>query len=153
MTTAIGAAALSVTACGSSHTAPPPKTYLLNATLSARQETPPVNGAERASGVFKGTLTVSGKTGKFTWQLSSKMLSGRALGAAIRNAARGKNGPVAISLCRPCTADAHGAYSGPAVASSAFLTPLLRGDAYVNVETKKNPAGEIRGRINVAKPS
>ncbi len=125
------------------------KTYLLKANLTVHQERQ-ANDATRASGVFTATLSLSGKKGTFLWKLTFKHLSGRATAAHVRLGAPGKAGPIAIPLCAPCTADAHGSYTGPLGANRALLTALLHGGSYASVQTKKNPHGEIRGQIKVA---
>jgi hypothetical protein len=126
------------------------KTYPLKATLDARQAIPPAKDARQAGGVFSATLTVAGKQGTFLWKLSFENLSGRAMAAQVQLGAPGKSGPIAIPLCQRCTAGAHGSYTGPIGANRALLTALTHGGAYVNVLTKKNPKGEIRGQIKVS---
>lgn len=126
------------------------KTFPLRATLSARQAIPAAKDASRAGGAFSATLTIAGKNGTFLWKLSFKNLSGRAMAAQVQLGAPGKSGPVAIPLCRRCTAGAHGSYTGPIGKNHALVTALTHGGAYVNVLTKKNPKGEIRGQIKVA---
>ena len=125
------------------------KTYPLKATLSTRHATPPAKDASGAGGAFSATLTIAGKKGTFLWKLSFKNLSGRAMAAQVQLGAPGKSGPVAIPLCRRCTEGAHGSYTGPLGANHALVTALTHGGAYVNVLTKKNPKGEIRGQIKV----
>jgi hypothetical protein len=125
------------------------KTYQLKATLNARHELPRPKGATAAKGTFTAKLTVAGKKSTLVWQLSFSHLTGRAAAATINFGATGKTGPVALPLCAPCKVGAHGAYTGPYVAKSAFLDPVLHGTTYVNIRTKKNPKGEIRGQIRV----
>jgi hypothetical protein len=125
------------------------RTYTLKTSLSVRQEVRSSKGAAGASGVFSATLKMSGKKGTFLWNLRFKNLSGRAVAGQVQIAASGKSGPVAIPLCRPCTAGAHGSYTGPIGTNHPLLKALTHGGAYVNVLTKKNPKGEIRGQIKV----
>ena len=125
------------------------KTFPLKATLTARQTVPLAKDATGASGVFSATLTMAGRKGTFLWKLSFKNLSGRPMAAQVQLGAPGKSGPVAIPLCRRCTVGAHGSYTGPLGANPALVRALTHGGAYVNVLTKKNPKGEIRGQIKV----
>jgi hypothetical protein len=124
-----------------------PKTYLLRATLDPKQQLPTPTKAGSAKGIFTARLTVAGKKSSFVWELKLSGLSGRATAGRVNFGASGKTGPVAIPLCVPCTASAHGAYNGPYVAIPTFLKAILHGGAYANVNTKLNPKGEIRGQI------
>jgi CHRD domain-containing protein len=57
---------------------------------------------------------------------------------------KGKAGRVIVPLCGPCKSGA----TGSAVVSTSIVNELKAGDAYVNVHTVKNAAGEIRGQIH-----
>jgi len=57
----------------------------------------------------------------------------------------GRSGGVLIPLCGPCRSGVSGAVDVPAAA----LRAILSGGTYVNVHTKKNPPGEIRGQLTV----
>jgi Cu/Zn superoxide dismutase len=111
--------------------------------LNSGQERPKPKGKRRGSGVFTATVTKSGASGEITWRLTFKQLSGRAVAAHIHRGARGRTGPVVVSLCAPCRSGAR----GTATLSPAVLAALEAGTAYVNVHTVRNPAGEIRGQI------
>jgi CHRD domain len=93
----------------------------------------------RASGRLTATLNGS----KLAWKLTFEHLTGKATAAHIHIAKRGKAGPVAIPLCGPCTSG----MSRTSVVTSAQVNARKKGDAYVNVHTVKNAAGEIRGQI------
>ena len=113
-------------------------------TLRASQERPKPKGKlARAKGTFTATVSRSGATGVITWRLTFSKLSGRAIAAHIHSGARGKAGPVIVPLCAPCRSGAH----GRATVDGSVLDALGSGRTYVNVHTKKNPAGEIRGQI------
>jgi uncharacterized cupredoxin-like copper-binding protein len=127
-----------------------PKTYELSATLSAREDVPHPNipaRARDASGRFEATMTLRGNEGTLAWRLTFAHLSGPATAAHIHLGAPGKAGPVAIPLCGPCSSPAHGTFHGPIGANAQLLHAILAGDTYVNVHTKLNPAGEIRGQV------
>ena len=111
---------------------------------NAKQEVPPqAFRVSKASGRFFGTLTKTNKGYRLSWQLSFSNLSGKATSAIIHRGRRGKQGATVWILCSPCTSGAHGS----AYASPGEVGLILQGRTYVNVETKKNPSGEIRGQI------
>ena len=119
-------------------------TASISTSLNSRQERPkPKGNVRRATGTFTATVTKSGTTGKIAWRLRFSRLTGAALAAHIHIGQRGKAGPVAVPLCGPCRNGAR----GTANLTAAGLAALENGRAYVNVHTKKNPAGEIRGQI------
>ena len=116
----------------------------ITTSLNARQERPkPKGSVGRATGTFTATVAKLGTTGKIAWRLRFSKLTGRALAAHIHIGQRGKAGPVAVPLCGPCRNGAR----GTANLTAAGLKALENGRAYVNIHTKKNPAGEIRGQI------
>jgi hypothetical protein len=113
-------------------------------TLRASQERPKPKGKlAKAKGTFTATVTRSGTTGVIAWRLTFSGLSGKASAAHIHSGARGKPGPVIVPLCAPCRSGAR----GRATVDASVLNALESGRTYVNVHTKKNPAGEIRGQI------
>ena len=112
--------------------------------LTAAQERPKPKGKlNRAKGTFTATVSRSGSTGVITWTLTFSKLSGKATAAHIHAGARGKAGPVIVPLCAPCRSGAH----GRTTVNESVLNALESGRTYVNVHTKKNPAGEIRGQL------
>ena len=114
--------------------------------LRASQERPkpkPARKVRRARGTFTATVTKSGSSAVIAWRLTFSRLTGRAIAAHIHNGRRGVAGPVIVPLCAPCRNGA----SGKATVSASVLTALESGRAYVNVHTRRNPAGEIRGQI------
>ncbi len=114
--------------------------------LRAAQERPkPKGSVRRAKGMFTATITRSGTTGVIAWRLTFSKLTGRATAAHIHSGVRGKAGPVIVSLCAPCRSGAR----GRATVDASVLDALEAGRAYVNVHTRKNPLGEIRGQIAV----
>jgi hypothetical protein len=113
-------------------------------TLSASQERPRPRGkVRRARGTFTATVTKSGTSGVVTWRLTFSRLTGRAVAAHIHIGRRGTPGPVAVALCAPCRSGAR----GRATVDASVLSALEAGRAYVNVHTRRNPQGEIRGQI------
>jgi uncharacterized cupredoxin-like copper-binding protein len=115
----------------------------LDAKLNVRQEIPHPKGAlAKATGSF--TATLNGRTLK--WRLTFSHLTGRAISAHVHLGQRGKAGPVLVPLCAPCTSPK----AGTAKLTQAQVTATKNGRTYVNVHTKKNPSGEIRGQITRA---
>src|SRR3954469_10530923 len=112
--------------------------------LRASQERPKPKGKlGKAKGTFTATITRSGDAGVMVWKMTYSKLSGKGLAAHIHSGARGKAGPVIVPLCSPCKSGK----TGRASLSASVMASLEAGRAYVNVHTKKNPAGEIRGQI------
>jgi hypothetical protein len=112
--------------------------------LRATQERPkPKGNVRRAQGTFTATVSKEGATGRLVWRLTYSRLTGRAVAAHIHRGLRGKAGPVIVPLCSPCRNGARGTSN----LSAAVLSALETGRAYVNIHTKKNAAGEVRGQI------
>jgi hypothetical protein len=119
-------------------------TASVKTTLRASQERPkPKGNVARARGTFSATITRTGTTGVVVWRLAFGKLTGKAVAAHIHSGVRGKAGPVIVPLCAPCKSGAR----GRATVSASVLATLEAGRAYVNVHTKKNAAGEIRGQL------
>jgi hypothetical protein len=119
----------------------------LKASLRAAQERPkPKGNVRRARGTFTVTITKKGSSAVLAWRLTFSRLTGKAVAAHIHSGARGKAGPVIVPLCAPCKSGARGS----ATVDTAVLNVLEAGRGYVNVHTKKNPAGEIRGQLGAA---
>jgi hypothetical protein len=112
--------------------------------LRAAQERPKPKGkVRRARGTFTATITRSGTSGVIVWRLTFRRLTGHAVAAHIHSGVRGQAGSVIVPLCAPCKSGAR----GRATVGASVLDALEAGRAYVNVHTKKNQAGEIRGQI------
>ena len=112
----------------------------LSAKLTAAREIPKPKGVpSAATGTFTGTLR--GK--KLTFRLTFAHLTGKATAAHIHKGRVGKAGPVLVPLCGPC--------KSPVVKTVTVTSDqrdaIEHGATYVNVHTKKNAGGEIRGQI------
>jgi len=113
-------------------------------TLSSRQEVPrPKGNVKRATGTFIATIAKVGTTGMMTWRLRFSKLTGPAIAAHLHIGPVGRPGPIAVALCGPCRSGQR----GTARLGAAALAALEAGRSYVNVHTRKNPGGEIRGQI------
>ena len=115
------------------------------ATMVAGEETPtPKGDVAAARGSFTGTLTKTDSGTALNWQLSFSGLTGDGIAAHIHIAPRGVAGPVVVPLCTPCTSGA----TGTANITTTMLDAIQTDRAYVNVHTKTNPPGEIRGQVS-----
>ncbi|MCE3287810.1 MAG: hypothetical protein K0S64_1416 [Gaiellaceae bacterium] len=125
--------------------APQRDTYKLNATLQARFEVPKPQGVPvGATGLFSGSaVEQANDRARVTWRLTFSNLSGRAMAAHIHAGRVGRAGNVMAALCGPCRSGQRGS----TMVSHAQLRVIRAGRAYVNVHTRKNAAGEIRGQM------
>jgi hypothetical protein len=106
--------------------------------------------ARHATAMFSAKLRVAGTNSTFTWKLASGHLSGVALHAGIYFGRAAKPSQLALLLCNKCSRTAQGYYHGSYVAGRRFVRAILHGRAYVVIQTKRNPRGEIRGRIKAS---
>ena len=114
--------------------------YKLSAKLTAGREVPKPKGVPvAATGTFTGTL----KGKKLTFRLTFSHLSGKAFAAHIHAGRPGRSGGVLVSLCGPCKSPV----SKTVTVTSQARNAIEHAATYVNVHTKKNAAGEIRGQI------
>ena len=117
----------------------------VSATLTAKKEVPKPTGSPKGTGSFTGTINAKRV---LSWKLTFKGLTSAPAGAHIHIGKRGKTGPVAVVLCGAvCTSPVR----GKATLTAAQAKAIRTGGAYVNVHTTKNPSGEIRGQLAIAK--
>jgi len=115
--------------------------------LTGAQQVPPV----QTTGTGTANLTYDPSTRVLTWTVSYSGLSGPATMAHFHGPApEGKNASVVIWI------SAHGAAPTSPITGKATLTPdqaaqFMAGQWYVNVHTKDNPGGEIRGQVTPPK--
>jgi Cu/Zn superoxide dismutase len=121
------------------------------ASLKGSTEVPKTTSKATGSATF--TVASNGKSIKYT--LKASKLSGGAQAAHIHFGKVGKAGPVIVNICaKPCSLPKSGTLTSkqfakaPGVANfAAAIKAIKAGNTYVNVHTKKFPAGEIRGQI------
>lgn len=117
--------------------------------MTPKQEVPkPVLGGFHPLGEF--VIFYDPDTRILTWILRFGSLTGPATAAHIHLGARGKAGPVLVPLCGPCKSPSAGSTKLSVSQGKKLLAAAggkADGDAYVNLHTKKNPAGEIRGQL------
>jgi len=117
------------------------------ASLAVGGERPAAAGVPAgATGLFSGLVTEAAGKQMLSWRLSFGHLSGAATAAHIHLGRPGQAGPVALPLCGPCKSGAQGV----APLDAKLAAALQSGGAYVNVHTKKNPGGEIRGQVGAS---
>ncbi len=122
-----------------------PETFKVSAKLTLKAEVPKATAPAAATGAFAATVKESGNTRTVTWKLTYAHLSGAGFAAHIHKGKPGVPGPVIVSLCGPC----HSGQMGTAHVTDAVANAIEHGLTYVNVHTKKNPNGEIRGQVKV----
>ncbi len=120
-------------------------TYKVKATLTPGAEVPKPTGAAHAHGSFVGTYVENKSGAVLKATLTFSGLTGPATQAHIHMGKPGVSGNVIVPLCGPCTSGKTSTYK----ISKSVVHSLESGNAYVNVHTAKNPAGEIRGQIKV----
>ena len=135
------------------------ETEAFSAMLSGGEEVPPVDTP--ATGVAS-----------FTWNGGQSIIydlnvtgMDKVTAAYIHNAAKGENGEVIVTLFKansPTGVISGSLANGTITASNLegqmqgalfrdFIKALEIGETYVNVQTEKNPNGEIRGQISAVK--
>lgn len=131
--------------------AAPSDTYALKASLTAKAEVPKPRGVPAgAVGAFTAkAVEIQGGKARLTWRLTFKKLSGRAAAAHIHVGKPRKAGGVMAPLCGPCRSGER----GTATITRAQLRTIRAGNAYVNIHTARNQAGEIRGQLKATRTS
>jgi hypothetical protein len=146
------ALAIVMTFAGLTLAAPQATSYKLTSTLKASSEVPKPSGViVGATGTFTGTALQAKSNGRATlkWKLTFAKLTGAAAAAHIHIGKPGKAGNVMVALCGPC----RNGLRGTANITNAQLKTIRAGRTYVNIHTKTNAAGEIRGQVKAGKPT
>jgi hypothetical protein len=131
------AGAISMASCTSTNS----NVVNMGATMNAASEVPPNASAGTGNAVVK--LDKATKT--LTWTVTYGGLTGDATAAHFHGpAAPGANAPVVVPI-------GMGSVPNPATGSKVLtddqIADLTSGKWYVNVHTKANPGGEIRGQV------
>ncbi|MER9654900.1 CHRD domain-containing protein [Mesorhizobium sp. M0152] len=122
------------------------ETVKYKATLDGGQQSPSVTTKGKGS----ATLTFDTTKKKLSWNVKYSGLSGPASAAHIHGpAAMGANADPVI----PFKGKLKSPIKGSATLTDAQAADLEAGKYYVNVHTKANPDGEIRGQIEKAAAS
>lgn len=103
----------------------------------------------------KGSFSVSFWRFRAGWhsarfRLTTSRLTGSVLTAHIHTGAPGRNGPVLLSLCDRGRCGLTGAVmTVPSGTVEGWIETMELLGAYVDVHTKRNPRGELRGQIEL----
>ena len=112
----------------------------LKATLNGASEVPA--NSTKGTGTLDANYDAASK--KLTWKLTYSGLTGPASAAHFHGPAEaGKNAGVAVAIPNATSSPV----DGSATLTDAQAADLLAGKMYVNIHTKANPGGEIRGQV------
>jgi hypothetical protein len=112
--------------------------------LTGAQQVPPV----QTPGSGSASLTYDASTRVVTWNITFSGLSSQATMAHFHGPApAGKNAGVKVWLSQKGTMAMTSPFSGQATLSPDDAKMFEAGDMYINVHTKTNPDGEIRGQV------
>ncbi len=112
----------------------------MKAALNGSSEVPPTT----TKGSGAADIDYDTATKMLNWKLTYSGLTGPATAAHFHGPAEpGKNAGVAVPIPNAGSSPA----SGSATLTDAQAADLMAGKYYVNVHTKDNPAGEIRGQV------
>jgi hypothetical protein len=112
--------------------------------LTGDQQVPPV----QTSGSGTANLTYDAGTRVVTWNITFSGLSSQATMAHFHGpAAAGKNAGVKVWLSQKGNMEVSSPLSGQATLSPDDAKMFEAGEMYINVHTKNNPDGEIRGQV------
>jgi CHRD domain-containing protein len=114
--------------------------------LPASVAHPPVGVHPGARGTFSASFWQLANMQSARWALATRRLTGPALTAHIHTGVPGRNGPVLLTLCTAGRCNLTGSSFHAGLPAEFIRTMRLLG-AYVDVHTKKNPRGELRGQI------
>ena len=103
-------------------------------------------------GVGRADFFLERATQRFSWQVTFRDLTTRAVGAAVHGPQRpGTNAGVQFELASERALSSL-PLQGSVVLTDAQIEYLLSGRMYVNVRTTRYPAGELRGQIERQPP-
>jgi len=118
------------------------ETVTLKASLNPSNEVPPAKG----NGTGEVTATYDTASKRLAWKGTYSGLTGPATMAHFHGpAGPGKNAGMALPIF--AGAAAKSPFAGIATLTDSQARQLLAGEWYVNVHTRANTAGEIRGQL------
>jgi hypothetical protein len=144
----VGAAAVAafLTAVGPSVGAGTAVTRLTATMTMAELTTKPVVQAT-PTGRFTATLTTNANgAGTLKWRLQFAKVTGMVVSTHIHIGRPRRDGSIIAHLCGPCTSPK----SGTVRVDKRRATALPKGNTYVELHTKDNAHGELRGQIKPA---
>lgn len=114
------------------------------ASLSGSQSVPPA--ISNGTGTAWAVLDMSTKS--LTYRVTYAQLDSTFTAAHFHLGAAGTNGPVVYPITSTFTGNtASGTWSN---IPDTLIASLMKGDIYINIHSKKYPAGEIRGQLKIA---
>jgi len=120
------------------------ETVKFHAVLTAGAEVPPTN----STGSGEATIALDTATHEITWDVTFGGFASQPVAAHIHGPAQpGRNAGVVIPFGNNPVSPLH----GTAKLTDEEQNQLQAGAYYVNVHTKNNPGGAIRGQLAVAK--
>jgi hypothetical protein len=112
--------------------------------LTGDQQVPPV----QTPGSGTANLTYDSSTHVVTWNITFSGLTSQATMAHFHGPApAGKNAGVKVWISQKGNMDLTSPLSGQATLSADDAQMFESGNMYINVHTKTNPGGEIRGQV------
>ncbi len=118
---------------------------LVTAKLTGDQEVPPVS----TSAVGLASFTMNEDMDSVNFNIVVNGLSGPITGIHIHEGMMGSNGGVAVNLSSFIKGNQIKGTIPSSSIDKAFISGLLSSQYYLNVHTKDNPNGEIRGQLNL----
>jgi hypothetical protein len=116
------------------------QTKTFTATLSGAAEVPPSSSA----GTGTATVTLDPSTKTITWKVTYSGMTGPVMAAHIHGpAGEATNGTVML----PLKGSMGSPIEGSATLTDSDIADLESGGCYVNLHTRANPGGEIRGQL------
>ena len=141
---------LILSACSKDDNPTPPKTlYTETGVMATTQEFPAIPSPSAATGSFD--VTYNKTTRLLTWKVNWVGLSDTITASHIHGTAKlGASAGVKVGFDIPTKSVLTGSYSGSTTVDGVLIKEdsLLMGFYYLNIHTKKNTGGEIRGQMN-----
>jgi hypothetical protein len=156
LVTAFAAAAL-VAACGDDNPTPPQTTTTFTAALSSSNEINNDGTSKNLGNAGSGTatFTMTGTHVEFTVSVAG--LTGPATASHIHVGSASQNGAIVLpfTIVTGVTSgnltngsfDVSSTIPGATISADSLMKLFNNGNAYVNVHTQANPAGEMRGQV------
>jgi hypothetical protein len=115
-------------------------TVKFHATLTAAAEAPPT----KSTGSGEAAMSLDTVSHELTWDVTFQGFSSDVVAAHIHGPAQpGQNAGVVIAFPKSPTSPIHGS----AKLTEEEQNQLMAGAYYVNIHTKNNPSGAIRGQL------
>ncbi|MEO5884789.1 MAG: CHRD domain-containing protein [Candidatus Limnocylindrales bacterium] len=127
---------------------------VFKASLTGDAQVPPIT----VDATGKATVTIADDESSVSWKVTYSGLTGDAAAGHIHFGAADAAGPVMIPFASVSKSGSDGSFASGDYAGGeglpadwdAVLAAIRDGDAYVNIHTAANQAGEIRGQLAVS---